>query len=175
MPTDREALAKDSLRGSRSESFRKRSVCRSYGRRPRVAQGAIYTGVRPRRSLGRPGACGGSCSSANNQAIRRRTFPAGRSSGAAGRLLDEALKEAGIERSTCYVTNIVKHFKWTPRGKASLARQTERPGDSGLPTLAGSGNRSRRRRTSCLPGRHGGTRFTGSRFSDHSPAWQITG
>ena len=40
--------------------------------------------------------------------------------GAAGRLLDEALKEAGIERSTCYVTNIVKHFKWTPRGKRRL-------------------------------------------------------
>jgi DNA polymerase len=40
--------------------------------------------------------------------------------GPAGRLLNEALEEAGIERSTCYVTNIVKHFKWTPRGKRRL-------------------------------------------------------
>jgi uracil-DNA glycosylase len=40
--------------------------------------------------------------------------------GAAGRLLDEALTEVGIERNTTYVTNIVKHFKWTPRGKRRL-------------------------------------------------------
>jgi uracil-DNA glycosylase len=37
--------------------------------------------------------------------------------GPAGRLLDEALAEAGIERRDAYVTNAVKHFKWEPRGK----------------------------------------------------------
>jgi DNA polymerase len=36
--------------------------------------------------------------------------------GPAGRLLDEALAEAGIDRSHAYVTNAVKHFKWQPRG-----------------------------------------------------------
>jgi len=36
--------------------------------------------------------------------------------GPAGRLLDRALVEAGIDRSTVYVTNVVKHFKWEPRG-----------------------------------------------------------
>jgi len=36
--------------------------------------------------------------------------------GPAGRLLDEALEEAGIDRGDAYVTNVVKHFKWTPRG-----------------------------------------------------------
>ena len=36
--------------------------------------------------------------------------------GPAGRLLDEALEEAGIDRSHAYVTNAVKHFKWQPRG-----------------------------------------------------------
>jgi DNA polymerase len=36
--------------------------------------------------------------------------------GPAGRLLDEALTEAGIDRSDAYVTNAVKHFKWQPRG-----------------------------------------------------------
>jgi len=40
--------------------------------------------------------------------------------GPAGRVLDEALKEAGIDRSRVYVTNAVKHFKWTPRGKRRL-------------------------------------------------------
>src|SRR5262249_31347529 len=37
--------------------------------------------------------------------------------GPAGRLLDRALVEAGIDRSKVYVTNVVKHFKWEPRGK----------------------------------------------------------
>jgi DNA polymerase len=36
--------------------------------------------------------------------------------GPAGRLLDEALAEAGLDRSSAYVTNVVKHFKWEPRG-----------------------------------------------------------
>ncbi len=36
--------------------------------------------------------------------------------GPAGRVLDRALEEAGIERSSVYVTNAVKHFKWKPRG-----------------------------------------------------------
>jgi uracil-DNA glycosylase len=40
--------------------------------------------------------------------------------GPAGRLLDEALEEAGIDRRDAYVTNVVKHFKWTPRGKRRI-------------------------------------------------------
>jgi uracil-DNA glycosylase family protein len=40
--------------------------------------------------------------------------------GPAGRVLDEALALAGIDRSTAYVTNAVKHFKWTPRGKRRI-------------------------------------------------------
>ena len=40
--------------------------------------------------------------------------------GPAGRLLDRALEEAGIERGLAYVTNVVKHFKWTPRGKRRI-------------------------------------------------------
>ncbi len=40
--------------------------------------------------------------------------------GPAGRLLDQALEEAGIERSEAYVTNVVKHFKWEPRGKRRI-------------------------------------------------------
>ena len=40
--------------------------------------------------------------------------------GPAGRLLDKALAEAGIDRSQTYVTNVVKHFKWELRGKRRI-------------------------------------------------------
>ena len=40
--------------------------------------------------------------------------------GPAGRLLEKALDEAGIDRSRVYVTNAVKHFRWTRRGKRRL-------------------------------------------------------
>ena len=40
--------------------------------------------------------------------------------GPAGRLFDKALGEAGIDREQTYVTNVVKHFKWKPRGKRRL-------------------------------------------------------
>lgn len=40
--------------------------------------------------------------------------------GPAGKLLDRALEEAGIERDDVYVTNTVKHFKWEPRGKRRI-------------------------------------------------------
>ena len=40
--------------------------------------------------------------------------------GPAGRLLDDVLAEVGLDRRTVYVTNAVKHFKWTPRGKRRL-------------------------------------------------------
>lgn len=40
--------------------------------------------------------------------------------GPAGRILDRALDEADIDRRDAYVTNIVKHFKWEPRGKRRL-------------------------------------------------------
>jgi DNA polymerase len=42
--------------------------------------------------------------------------------GPAGRILDEALAEAGIDRSAVYLTNAVKHFKWkpAPKGKRRL-------------------------------------------------------
>jgi uracil-DNA glycosylase len=40
--------------------------------------------------------------------------------GPAGRLLDTALEQAGIDRKRAYVTNVVKHFKWQPRGKRRI-------------------------------------------------------
>ena len=43
--------------------------------------------------------------------------------GPAGRLFDNALDEAGIDRKQTYVTNIVKHFKWEPRGKRRIHKK----------------------------------------------------
>jgi uracil-DNA glycosylase family protein len=43
--------------------------------------------------------------------------------GPAGKLLDSALIEAGIDRKKVYVTNAVKHFKWEPRGKRRIHKK----------------------------------------------------
>jgi DNA polymerase len=40
--------------------------------------------------------------------------------GPAGRVLDQALDQVGIDRDLVYVTNVVKHFKWRPRGKRRI-------------------------------------------------------
>ena len=40
--------------------------------------------------------------------------------GPAGRILDTSLEKAGIDRRVVYVTNLVKHFKWEPRGKRRI-------------------------------------------------------
>jgi uracil-DNA glycosylase len=43
--------------------------------------------------------------------------------GPAGKILDKALAEAGIDRREVYVTNAVKHFKWEPRGKRRIHKK----------------------------------------------------
>ena len=48
--------------------------------------------------------------------------------GPAGRLLDRAFEEAGIERDDIYVTNVVKHFKWE-RGAKGSRRIHKKPND----------------------------------------------
>jgi len=40
--------------------------------------------------------------------------------GPAGKIMDRALEESGIDRTKVYVTNAVKHFKWEPRGKRRI-------------------------------------------------------
>jgi DNA polymerase len=45
--------------------------------------------------------------------------------GPAGRLMDRALEEAGIERTQVYVTNAVKHFKFIPRGKRRMHQKPD--------------------------------------------------
>src|SRR5947209_4015797 len=43
--------------------------------------------------------------------------------GPAGKLLDRALEEAGIDRTQVFVTNAVKHFSWEPRGKRRIHKK----------------------------------------------------
>jgi uracil-DNA glycosylase len=47
--------------------------------------------------------------------------------GPAGRVLDQAIAEAGLERSELFITNAVKHFKWEPRGKRRLHKKPDIP------------------------------------------------
>jgi DNA polymerase len=56
--------------------------------------------------------------------------------GPAGRVLDEALAAAGIERDEVYVTNVVKHFRWEQHGKRRLhAKPSSRQVEACLPWL----------------------------------------
>ena len=43
--------------------------------------------------------------------------------GPAGKILDRALEDAGIDRTQVYLTNTVKHFKWEPRGKRRIHKK----------------------------------------------------
>jgi uracil-DNA glycosylase family protein len=47
--------------------------------------------------------------------------------GPAGQLMDRAMEEAGLDRRQVYVTNAVKHFKFTPRGKRRIHQTPEAP------------------------------------------------
>ena len=61
--------------------------------------------------------------------------------GPAGKLLDEALAAAGIDRDDVYVTNAVKHFKWEPRGKRRIHQKPNARRDCRLPAVARGGTR----------------------------------
>ena len=61
--------------------------------------------------------------------------------GPAGQLLDWALEKAGIDRTQAYVSNVVKHFKWVPRGKRRIHSKAVLDGDEGVPAVARGGAR----------------------------------
>jgi DNA polymerase len=50
--------------------------------------------------------------------------------GPAGKLLDRALEEAGIDRTAAYLTNVVKHFKWRPQAGGGKRRIHDKPNRS---------------------------------------------
>ena len=93
--------------------------------------------------------------------------------GPAGKLLDTALVEAGIDRKKVYVTNAVKHFKWEPRGKRRIHKKPNaaeiaacRPWlDSEIAASPPQGN--------CLSRRHSRSSPARQRFSRHSASRRI--
>jgi DNA polymerase len=84
--------------------------------------------------------------------------------GPAGQLLDEALKMAGIDRRTTYLTNVVKHFSWEERGKRRIHQKTESRRDSRVPSVAGSRTGGGRAGTRRLPRGHRGAGLLGPSF-----------
>ena len=63
--------------------------------------------------------------------------------GPAGKMLDRALADAGIERNDVYVTNTVKHFKWEPRGKRRIHQKPNSREIAACQPVAGSGAANR--------------------------------
>jgi DNA polymerase len=78
-----------------------------------------------RRCSGKGHATPGSCSWASSRETTK-TSPGRPFVGPAGRLFDRALAEAGIDRTQVYLTNVVKHFKWIPRGKKRIHAKPDR-------------------------------------------------
>ena len=59
--------------------------------------------------------------------------------GPPGKIMDQALEEAGIDRKDLYVTNAVKHFKWEPPWEAPDSSETKFARNRSLSAVAGSG------------------------------------
>jgi DNA polymerase len=73
--------------------------------------------------------------------------------GPAGQLLDRALVQAGIDRGTVYVTNVVKHFKWrrAPSGKRRIHQKPDRAEiEACFPWLAAEASRIRPELIVCM-------------------------
>jgi uracil-DNA glycosylase family 4 len=62
--------------------------------------------------------------------------------GPAGQVLNEALEEAGIDRTRLFLTNAVKHFKFEPRGKRRIPPESDDGRDRHLPLVARQGARA---------------------------------
>jgi hypothetical protein len=91
--------------------------------------------------------------------------------GPAGRLLDEALAKAGIDHEAVYVTNVVKHFRWTASGarKTAHSQKAWLFGNSGLPSLARRRDQGSEAANSCLPGRDCCTGTPGKKLQCQPP------
>jgi DNA polymerase len=89
---------RDAAAGCRACDLWRRGTQTVFGEGPRRAE-LMFVGEQP----------------GNEEDLQGRPFV-----GPAGALFDRALAEAGIDRSQAYVTNVVKHFKWEPRGKRRI-------------------------------------------------------
>jgi DNA polymerase len=89
---------RDAAAGCRACDLWKRGTQTVFGEGPKGAD-VLFVGEQP----------------GNDEDLAGRPFV-----GPAGKLFDRALGEAGIDRARTYVTNVVKHFKWEPRGKRRI-------------------------------------------------------
>jgi uracil-DNA glycosylase family protein len=96
---------KEAAAGCRACDLWKRGTQTVFGEGPARAAAAMFVGEQP----------------GNEEDVSGHPFV-----GPAGRLLDDALQQAGIDRSRAYVTNVVKHFKWEPRGKRRIHAKPDR-------------------------------------------------
>lgn len=109
MSDSQRQVAKVDPRWSLEELRRNASVCESCPLYKTATQTVFGEGASDARIMivgEQPG---------DEEDLRGRPF-----AGPSGQLLDEALKEVGLDRPSLYVTNAVKHFKWIPRGKRRL-------------------------------------------------------
>lgn len=109
-PAARPAQAPDGLAGLRQEIARCRA-CPLYRSATQAVAGEGPAGARIMLVGEQPG---------DQEDLAGRPFV-----GPAGQILDRALAEAGIDRGHVYVTNAVKHFKFTPRGKRRIHQKPE--------------------------------------------------
>jgi hypothetical protein len=93
--------------------------------------------------------------------------------GPAGKLLDRALADAGIDRADVYVTNAVKHFKFEERGKRRDTQEADPHGSASLLPLAGGGTTRDRPRGGRMFGRDGGAGGSGTETSAHGKPREV--
>jgi len=91
--------------------------------------------------------------------------------GPAGKILDRALEEAGINRDEVYVTNAVKHFKWEPRGKRRI-HQKPSSRHRRLPAMAGNRATPGRAQACCLSRFNRGADNLRTELPCHERTWQ---
>ncbi len=92
--------------------------------------------------------------------------------GPAGKVLDEALVEAGIPRDEVFVTNAVKHFKWEPRGKRRIHDKPTMGEVKACRPWLETESRHRQAPGHRLPGSHCGPVADGTQVQDHGRAGQ---
>ena len=97
--------------------------------------------------------------------------------GPAGKLLDQALAQVGIDRRNVYVTNVVKHFKWVPdeRSKRRIHKKPRYSEINALPSLAGRGTSSSEASDSGLSRSNRGPGATPKRIQRESPSRRTRG
>jgi hypothetical protein len=91
--------------------------------------------------------------------------------GPAGKLLDAAFIEAGVRREGVYVTNVVKHFKWEPRGKRRIHKRPDAAEIAACRPWLDAENLGAPSANHHLPGSHRGAGPTRTGFSSQSASW----